>query len=457
MKQRVVIVGGGLSGMSAAVALAEHGCEIVLLEAKRWLGGRAGSFEDPTTGQTIDHCQHVAMGCCTSFLDFCRRTGIESFFRRDRTLHFIGPAGERCDFAASTWLPAPLHLGPAFWRLNFLSPAARRAVIRAMRDLVRSGTEPDQTIADWLDDQRQPPEAIERFWSVVLVSALGETLDRASLHAARKVFVDGFMAHRDAYHVLVPMLPLVELYEQHVAPWLVNRGVTMRRSAVAVRLLDDSQRITGIELASGKSIPADDVIVAVPWRAATRLLQGTIAERLSQPWQQIESSPITGVHLWFDRPICDLPHAVLIGRLSQWMFARSKEDEQGRSYYQVVISASRDLVSRKQSDIEAEVVGDLRAVFPLAREARLLQCRVVAQPESVFSETPELERIRPQQATTIPGLVLAGDWTDTGWPATMESAVRSGYLAAEAVLAAAGEPARHLVPDLPRSWLLNWL
>jgi squalene-associated FAD-dependent desaturase len=457
MKRRVVIVGGGLAGMSAAVALANSGVEIVLVEAKRWLGGRAGSFDDPATNETVDHCQHVAMGCCTNFLDFCRRTGSESCFRRDRTLHFIGPKGERCDFAGSVWLPAPLHLASSFWRLKFLSRTSRWAVIRGMRALARRPTQSDQTIAAWLQEQRQPAEAIEHFWSVVLVSALGESLDRASLHAARKVFVDGFMAHRDAYHLLVPTMPLVELYDRYVIPWLTERDVTIRKSATVARLSHDGQRISGVALANGEFIEAEHVIVAVPWRAAIRLLQGTLAEALSEPWRQIESSPITGIHLWFDRPITDLPHAVLVGRLSQWLFARSTADEKGRSYYQVVISASRQLAGRKPEDIQAEVVSDLQGVFPQAREAHLLQGRVVTQPESVFSVSPEFERLRAAQATAIPGLVLAGDWTATGWPATMESAVRSGYLAAEAVLASAAQPTRFLIADLPRSWLMRWL
>jgi squalene-associated FAD-dependent desaturase len=453
MKRRVVIVGGGLAGMSAAAALADSGMEIILLEAKRWLGGRAGSFEDPASGESVDHCQHVAMGCCTNFLDFCRRTGSESCFRRDRTLHFIGPTGERCDFAGLAWLPAPLHLGLAFWRLTFLSRASRWAIIRGMRALACRATQPDQTIASWLQEQRQPAEAIERFWSVVLISALGESLDRASVHAARKVFVDGFMANRDAYHVLVPTMPLVEIYEQRISPWLTSRGVTTRKSATVARMIHDGQCIRGVALVSGEPIETDHVILGIPWRAATRLLQGTPADELCQLWRQIESSPITGVHLWFDRPITDLPHAVLVGRLSQWMFARSRADEKGRSYYQVVISASRQLAGRKPDDIQAEVASDLQAVFPLARSAQLLQARVVTQPESVFSVTPALDSLRPPQATVIPGLALAGDWTSTGWPATMESAVRSGYLAAEAVLAAAGRPVRLLAADQRRSWL----
>ena len=445
--------------MAAALALSERKIHVTLLEAKRCLGGRAGSFDDPATGETVDHCQHVALGCCTNFVDFCRRTRIEHFFRRDRKLHFLSHAGRRYDFTASPWLPAPLHLGPAFWGLKFLSWPARLAVARGMRALLyRSSSSSETTTLAWLHEQRQPAEAIEQFWSIVLVSALGESLERASVHAARKVLVDSFLANREAYQLLIPTLPLGELYAQHVAPHLTSQGVELRLSAPVSRLLDDGQRIIGVELASGETLTAEHLIIAVPWRAATRLLQSSIAAFMVEPWQRIESSPISGVHLWFDRPVTDLLHAVLVGRLSQWLFARGNGDENvsaaQRHYYQVVISASRMLTGRLASDVIAEVVSDLQAVFPASHEARLLQSRVVTQPEAVFSVTPEFEALRPPQATAIPGLSLAGDWTATGWPATMESAVRSGYLAASAAMVSLGQAADGLIPDLSRSWLM---
>jgi len=477
-KPRIAVVGGGLAGMAAAAALAQRGVPVTLLEAKRWLGGRAGSFEDPATGETVDHCQHVAMGCCTNFLAFCRRTGIARFFRRDRTLYFFSPEGRRYDFAGWSWLPAPGHLLPSLYGLGFLSRAARLAVVQGLRALVRRSPDAaDLTVQQWLAQHRQGGEAIERFWTVVLVSALGESLDRASVNAARKVFVDGFMSHRDGYHVLVPTRPLVDLYEQHVLPWLIDHGVTVRKSAAAARLIDDGQRITGVQLGGGENLPCDHVVVALAWRAAARVLRGSIAQPLSEPWQRIETSPITGVHLWFDRPITDLPHAVLVGRLSQWLFSRSNNrragdvnppvtqagEQAGRGaggnphYYQVVISASRQLIGRNTDDIVQEVLADLRGVFPQAREAQLLQSRVVTQPEAVFSVTPQLEVLRPAQATSIPGFTLAGDWTKTNWPATMESAVRSGHLAAEAVLSSLGRPAKLLAPDLPASCLMRFV
>jgi uncharacterized protein with NAD-binding domain and iron-sulfur cluster len=175
-------------------------------------------------------------------------------------------------------------------------------------------------------------------------------------------------------------------------------------------------------------------------------------------FERIEGAPITGVHLWFDRPITPLPHAVLVGTLAQWVFNRADEAGQpGEHYYQVVISASRSLAESQRDATVAQITRELAAVFPAARQAKLLRWRIVTEPAAVFSASPEIERIRPPQKTAIGNLALAGDWTETGWPATMEGAVRSGYLAAEAILAHFGRPTRLLVDDLPTSWLANLL
>ena len=201
MNTSVAIVGGGLAGLAAAVALAERGIRIELFEARKKLGGRAGSYVDRTTGERIDHCQHVAMGCCTNYLDFCRRTGTLELFARHDRLHFFGPDGRRSDLSAARWLPPPLHLAGSLVGLKYLSLADKLAIGQAMLRLMRlKAADPanEKTVLAWLRDQRQSQPAIERFWQVVLVSALGESLDRSSLPAARKVFRDGFLAHRDA-------------------------------------------------------------------------------------------------------------------------------------------------------------------------------------------------------------------------------------------------------------------
>ncbi len=247
-RPQVVIVGGGLAGLSAAVAAVERGCHVELFERGKTLGGRAGSFVDPNNGELIDYCQHVAMGCCSELLDFCRRTGIDDCFDRTDALHFISPEGHQCDFTPSRWLPAPLHLLPGLMRLSYLSWSERWSIVRTMRRLTQNrGPHPNPlpkgegTIGAWLRRQGQSERAIERFWSVVLVSALGETVDRASLAAARKVFREGFCASRGASTLVLPRRPLVEIFHDRLGKWLSVHGVAVHLDAPVRRIEGDGR------------------------------------------------------------------------------------------------------------------------------------------------------------------------------------------------------------------------
>src|SRR5689334_2609656 len=217
---RVAVIGGGLAGLAAALRLQEHGCQVQLFEARRQLGGRAASFRDPATGELIDYCQHVSMGCCTNLADFARRTGIAEEFERFDRLNVIA-GGRRYELSASRWLPAPAHLLPAFLRLGYLSLTARLQTIRLLLQLARrdAGAAIDdggESMSAWLAARDVGPEAMAGFWQVILVSALGDTVDRVSVDAARKVLVDGFMGHRRAYEVLVPRRPLSEILDGQV-------------------------------------------------------------------------------------------------------------------------------------------------------------------------------------------------------------------------------------------------
>jgi squalene-associated FAD-dependent desaturase len=461
---RVAVVGGGLAGLAAAVALSSAGCRVELFEARRSLGGRAGSFRDPTSGELVDHCQHVSMGCCTNLADFCRRTGIAQFFRRDDVLNFISPDGRLCRFRGTPLLPAPLHLAAGFMRLRFLSLRDRLGIGSAIWKLMRTSSYGAQleeaTMGLWLKRQRQSPAAIEQFWSVILVSALGEQLDRASLAAARKVIIDGFLATRDSYVLEIPQAPLGTLYGQRLVDWFAAHQVELRLGT-PVRRLDYTGKLS-LSIGDGAPIEPDYVVLAAPWNKVADMLSPKISAQCKwvEGTRGIESAPITGVHLWFDRPIMSLPHAVLVGRLSQWVFNRGRRSETDATeghYYQVVISASRSLAGRDRDEIVAEVRSELSAIWPEAAGAQLLQARVVTEHAAVFSARPGFEKLRPAQQTAIPELVVAGDWTDTGWPATMEGAVRSGYLAAEAILRSAGSPQTFLKPDLPRGPLARLL
>ncbi|WP_197453772.1 hydroxysqualene dehydroxylase HpnE [Caulifigura coniformis] len=466
---QATIIGGGLAGLAAGAALAERSFDVTILESRPRLGGRASSFIDPVTGETIDNCQHVAMGCCTNFNAFCQLVGIEGQFRTESELHFIGPDGKRCAWKASS-LPAPFHLMPAFFRLGYLTLPQKVTAARGLRSLVRHGGRPGESFAGWLKRHHQPPEVIERFWEVVLVSALSESMDRIDVGYARKVFVDGFLANREGWKVIIPNQPLDEIYGP-VKNWLEKRGATVRTSAGVDRIEFEGDRAVAVHLRNDETIEADDIVVAVPWDRAEALVQGGLLRNpgsLEKPGfcNLMEAAPISSVHLWFDRPITDLPHAVFVGKSSQWLFQRGEEASTsetesappGRSfYYQIVVSASRGFLQMESRQAIELVRRELASVWPIVNEARLLRGRIVTEHKAVFSPLPGIDDVRPTQRTSIPNLHLAGDWTRTGWPATMEGAVKSGFLAAESVLERSGRPANLIAPPLPPARLSKLL
>lgn len=466
MGRRVVIVGGGLAGLAAAAALTQSDCDITLLESRPRLGGRAGSFFDKDSGEWIDTCQHVAMGCCTNLQYFAHLVGIDELFQTQAELLFIGPSGQWCHFRA-TRLPAPLHLLGAFFGLVYLSLRER---IRLGRDVAKLA-QPRWAACDampfeqWLGRHSSTADLRERFWDVILISALSETADRISVPHARKVFVDGFLAHRDGWRVQIPTVSLNELYGQRVSDWLRERGVTVATSAGVARIEQRDGRMATAHLRSGDVIEADEFLLAVPWHRVGDLLPGPLLEQPAlSGLRELESAPITSVHLWFDRPVLDIPHAVLIGRLSQWVFRRTAPANSPpipRNSHpeclQVVISASRNVAGRSQVSLIEEVVEELASVWPAVRDVELTSARVITEHRAVFSPQPSVEALRPRQQSPVENLQLAGDWTNTGWPATMEGAVKSGFLAAENILRRLGTPARLVQPGLTPSWLSRWL
>lgn len=458
MNSDVAIIGGGLAGLAAAVALTGRGVPVVLCEARQRLGGRAGSFVDPDSGETLDNCQHVSLGCCTNLADFCRTVGIDGLFRTERELTFIGPDGEVCPFRELP-LPAPLHLLNGFRSLTYFDGRERRLLVAGLRSLAPAlpESERNRPFKDWLDAHHQTPRLQELFWHVVLVSALSESLDRIDTGHARKVFVDTFLANRAGWRVLIPTAPLDVLFGDRVRAWLEQRGAQVRTGAGCRTLELADGRVTAALLRDGERVTAETFIVAVPhWRLA-ELLPAELATRPEiQQLSRIETAPISSVHVWFDRPITELPHAVLVGRLSQWMFNRTAiwggADEDGWGY-QIVISASREVRERGAADVIAAVIAELQSIWPAAREAQVVRSRLVTEQRAVFAPTPGVDALRLPQQSSIANLMFAGDWTQTGWPATMEGAVRSGFLAAEQVLAGRGAAVRLVQPDLPVSWL----
>lgn len=441
--KNVAVVGGGLAGLATALALGTADHQVTVYEARPFVGGRATSYPlntpEEKTAVTIDNCQHVLLRCCNNLIDFYRRLGVEDRIEFHRTFYWIEPGG-RVSQMKRGLLPAPLHFTESFAKLRFLSLADKMSVasgLLAVRYEYGKRTDLDRiTMLEWLREKGQSPKAIERFWNQVLVSAINEELDRMAAIHGLQVFYLGFLSKANAYEMGIPAVPLGELYSEEA--WSRFPSVKIEHRATVEHVKIEGDRAVGMT-AAGRCITADAYVLAVPFER----LQ-TVAPGLDIDCSQFSHSPITGIHLWFDRSITELPHATLLDRTIQWMF---NKDGRGR-HIQLVVSASRRLTDMPRADVIALALKELAEFFPTAKEAKLERAHVVKEVRATFCAGTGLEEKRPRSETSIPNLFLAGDWTRSGWPATMEGAVRSGYLAAEAVLKSFGESWRFLLPDV---------
>jgi squalene-associated FAD-dependent desaturase len=437
----VIVIGGGLAGLAAAAALGGAGHSVRVLEARPFLGGRATSYE-LASGEVIDNCQHVLLRCCVNLLDFYKRLGVEGDIAFHREFVFIEPGGKRGVLQRGLF-PAPAHFAESFLRFPFLNFSEKLAVMRALRAIRRESIQRSDldriTMLQWLEEKHQPSRAIQRFWRQVLVSAINEELDRMAAAHAFQVFRLGFLARPDSFEMGVPAVPLGRLYRSEV--WQRVSGVDIRCRSTVERIHIENGAVRSVE-AGGEELRADFYISALPFERMATVGPG-LGLGLGLDLTGFEHSPITGIHLWFDRPVTDLPHATLLDRTIQWMFNKGE----GR-YVQLVVSASRSLETLPRAEVIALAQRELAEFFPVVAEARLEKAHVVKEVRATFSARPGLESRRPASRTAVSNLFLAGDWTHSGWPATMEGAVRSGYLAAEAVAAEAGAPRRFLLLDI---------
>ena len=458
----MIVIGGGLAGLAAGVALADAGCRVRLFEQRPYLGGRATSYALPN-GEHVDNCQHVTLGCCTNLEDFYRRVGAAGKIRFFDRLFFLDPQ-QRTGVMEAGFLPAPLHMTGSFLSFSPLSFKDKICIARALAAILFAGGQPKDaydgepiSMLDWLEGHKQTPRAIERFWRVVLVSALDEELDRTDARFGIDVFWKAFLKNRQGYRMGVPQVPLAELYDG-CRDAIERKGgeVNLRSPARGLRL--EGGAPAAVRFDGGREESAEAVVLALPQDKLHELLPSELraANPALEALTKFKVSPITGVHFWFDRKVTDEPFITLLDTQTQWIFNKTAlYDTDGGSgqYLQLVISASYLLLRKSREEIIELCLNEVRQALPAARAAQLVKATVIKEASATFSPSPGVDRWRPAQQTNTPSLFLAGDWTATGWPATMEGAVRSGYLAAEALLRSLARPQKILVPDLPASGL----
>ncbi|MGC9157779.1 MAG: hydroxysqualene dehydroxylase HpnE [Terracidiphilus sp.] len=466
-RKTVTVIGAGVAGMSAACALAEAGFRVQLVEQRGYLGGRASSYLHPGVGEVIDNCQHVLFGCCTNLMGFYRRIGVAERIHWTRSMTMIEPGGRRSRLGpferGPLRLPAPLHALPGLLGAKAFSPADKVALGRALAAMMKP-CGPEQarmSLGEWLRRHGQTEGAMNRFWRLVIASALNAEIDSIALPYAAKVIRELFLNSAEAGAMGMSTVPLSQLYAP-VAPFLAARSGSVHLSNPVEGAVWNEEAARWLVATRGGELISDFVVLALPFEAVGKLLphlpveEG--AERLARQIERHRHWPIASVHLWFDREITDLEHAVLLDGAMHWMYNQSRlQPGRGGHYIELVVSAARSLAALPREAAIRLALDELGRYFPQTRAARLEKAAVVKEMRATFGVPPGIDTARPGAVSPWPNLFLAGDWVQTGWSATMEGAARSGHLAAEALCESAGQPRAFLDPDLKPRGLMRLL
>ncbi|MGW0823456.1 hydroxysqualene dehydroxylase HpnE [Streptomyces sp. NPDC002845] len=445
-----VVIGGGLAGITTALSLADAGMRVTLLEGRPRLGGLAFSFQRGNL--TVDNGQHVYLRCCTAYRWFLDRIDAAALAPlQDRldvpVLDAQGTPGRRLGRLSRTALPVPLHLARSLATYPHLSLAERARVGRAALalkalDLADPALD-TQDFGSWLAARGQSTRAVEALWDLVGVATLNAVAEDSSLGLAAMVFKTGLLSDPGAADIGWARVPLGELHDRLARKALDSAGV---RTELRTRVTSISHNGNGrwnVQV-PGENLDADVVVLAVPQREAHELLpEGALdaPERLLQ----IGTAPILNVHVVYDRKVLKRPFFAALGTPVQWVFDRTGASGLSDGQYLALSqSAAQDEIDEPVSVLRERYLPELERLLPATRGAQVKDFFVTRERTATFAPTPGVGRLRPGARTKNPGLYLAGAWTATGWPATMESAVRSGISAADAALSALGRPREHL-------------
>lgn len=429
----VAVVGGGVAGLAAASMLAERGKRVIVLEARGELGGRATAFRDRDTGELVDNGQHVLFGCYHETFAFLRRVGAEANVRVQPSLEvpYLDLQGRRSVLRCPKW-PAPLHLLGGVLAWDALPLGEKLGVLRIGLDLRRPGTAAG-TVAAWLDRRAQRGRIRQWLWEPLAVAALNQPPDEAAAAPFVEVLARMFSGGRTNASVAVPAVPLNEMYALPARRYIEARGGEIRLNSLA-RVRIEGGAVAGLEI-RGEPVAARAVVAAVPWFALEALLTGDVAPLapILANTAGMTAKPIVTVNLWYDRPVLEDEFIGLPERQMQWVFDKRRVFGETASHLSIVASSADALAPQSTEALVALAAREVAAAIPAARGATLVRGTVVREKRATFSVAPG-QPARPGVTTPVRGLYLAGDWIDTGLPATIESAAIAGHRAAEAAL-----------------------
>ena len=439
-----VVIGGGLAGISAACALVDQSVSVTLLEKRPFLGGRAFSFVDAETGQEVDNGQHVYLGCCTTYTKFLQQLGISNrtVIQQRLRVPVADNSGKVGVFSTAPLLPAPFHLLPSFLMFPHLSMRdklrALSAIVRIHRiNRVQRREELEAlTFEEWLQKYGQSKRSCDVLWNLLTLPVLNDSISDVSAYMGIMAFQEGLLRERNSANIGYSRVGLTELISGAAKNYITRRGGRILSGHTATNVTISNGNADGVDIGS-HVIPADAVVSAVPWDVLPTLLPPDVAnDPFFTPANELEWSPIVGIHVWYDRPVMEEEFLATIDSPIQWVFNKSRIQELSRpgQYLCISISGAWEHAPMTKEHLRTLFLAEMARLFPRAADATVAQFIVVKQLSATFRCTPNAQAYRLPQRTPVGNLVLAGDWTQTGWPATMESAVRSGHLAAEEVI-----------------------